>query len=87
MANFYTDNDDIQFLFRHMDLAQLAALNEEGFKFAQDFDHAPANGEEAIENYDMVLNALGQLCAEFIAPRAEGVDREGAGRISRRPGP
>jgi 3-(methylthio)propanoyl-CoA dehydrogenase len=77
MANFYTDNDDIQFLFRHMDLAQLAGLNEEGFRFAQDFDHAPANGKEAIENYDMVLNALGQLCADFIAPRAEGVDREG----------
>jgi len=77
MANFYTDNDDIQFLFRHMDLAQLAALNEEGFKYAQDFDHAPATGAEAVENYDMVLNALGQLCAEFIAPRAETVDREG----------
>lgn len=77
MANFYTDNDDIQFLFRHMDLAQLAALNEEDFKFAQDFDHAPATGAEAVENYDMVLNALGQLCGDFIAPRAEAVDREG----------
>ena len=77
MANFYTDNDDIQFLFRHMDLAELAALNEEGFRFAQDFDHAPATGKEAVENYDMVLRALGQLCGEFIAPRAEAVDRTG----------
>jgi len=77
MANFYTDNDDIQFLFRHMDLASLAALTEEDFRFAQDFDHAPATGKEAVENYDMVLKALGQLCGEFIAPRAEAVDRAG----------
>ncbi|MHC4541613.1 MAG: acyl-CoA dehydrogenase family protein, partial [Planctomycetota bacterium] len=32
---------------------------------------------EAIQNYEMVLDSLGELCGEFIAPRAEGVDREG----------
>ena len=31
MANFYTDNDDIQFLFRHLDLAEVARLMPEGF--------------------------------------------------------
>ena len=77
MANFYRDNDDIRFLFRHMDLAALAEVCEEGFKFAGQFDHAPADAAEAIRNYEMVLDSLGQLCAEFIAPRAEGVDREG----------
>jgi alkylation response protein AidB-like acyl-CoA dehydrogenase len=77
MANFYRDNNDIQFLFRHMDLGALAEICEEGFKFAREFDHAPADAAEAIRNYDMVLDSLGQLCAEFIAPRAEGVDREG----------
>ncbi|MEJ2701771.1 MAG: acyl-CoA dehydrogenase family protein [Sedimentisphaerales bacterium] len=77
MANFYRDNYDIQFLFRHIDLAASAAVCEEGFKFAGEFDHAPANAEEAIQNYEMVLDSLGQLCAEFIAPRAEDVDRQG----------
>ncbi len=77
MANFYKDNDDIRFLFRHADLSTLAEVCEEGFKFAGQFDHAPANAAEAIRNYEMVLDSLGQLCAEFIAPRAEGVDREG----------
>ena len=77
MANFYTDNDDIQFLFRHIDSRKLAALCEENFKFAKEFDYAPADADEAVRNYDMVLNSLGQLSAEFIAPRAEQVDKDG----------
>jgi alkylation response protein AidB-like acyl-CoA dehydrogenase len=77
MANFYRDNDDIQFLFRHMNLREAAEICEEGFKFAGEFDYAPADATEAIRNYEMVLDSLGQLCAEFIAPRAESVDREG----------
>lgn len=77
MANFYRDNDDIQFLFRHIDLDKLAELVEEGFKFANEFDYAPTDAVEAIKNYDMVLDSLGQLSGDFIAPRAEGVDREG----------
>src|SRR4030042_1108935 len=55
----------------------MANFCEEGFRFAGEFDHAPADAKEAIQNYEMVLDSLGQLCAEFIAPRAEGVDREG----------
>jgi alkylation response protein AidB-like acyl-CoA dehydrogenase len=77
MPNFYTDNDDIQFLFKHINLGALAELTEENFKFASQFDYAPADADEAVRNYDMVLNSLGQLSAEFIAPRAESVDREG----------
>ncbi len=77
MANFYTDNDDIRFLFRHIDLGALASLCEENFRFSRDFDVAPADAAEAIRNYEMVLTSMGQLCGDFIAPRAEGVDREG----------
>ena len=77
MANFYTDNDDIRFLFRHLNLGQLAQAFEEGFRFAGQFDYAPVDEPEAVRNYEMVLEALGELCADFIAPRAEGVDREG----------
>ncbi len=77
MANFYRDNDDIQFLFRRADLGKLAGICEEDFKFSSEFEYSPANAEEAAQNYDMVLDSLGQLSAEFIAPRAEDVDREG----------
>ena len=77
MSNFYKDNSDIQFLFKHMDLELLARICEEDFKFAGQFDSAPANAQEAVKNYDMVLDSLGQLSGDFIAPRAEDVDRQG----------
>jgi len=77
MANFYTDNNDIQFLFKHIDVGKLAELCEDDFKFSKEFDYAPADADEAVQNYDMVLNSLGQLSGEFIAPRAEDVDKEG----------
>jgi alkylation response protein AidB-like acyl-CoA dehydrogenase len=77
MANFYKDNSDIQFLLQHIDLRKLAAICEENFKFAAEFDYAPASDEEAVQNYDMVLDSLGELAADFIAPRAGQVDKEG----------
>ncbi|MGA2915035.1 MAG: acyl-CoA dehydrogenase family protein [Sedimentisphaerales bacterium] len=78
MANFYKDNDDIQFLFRHLDIGSIAEIMEEGFKFAKEFDYAPANAAEAITNYDLVLESLGQLSGDFIAPRSEDIDRQGS---------
>jgi len=78
MANFYTDNDDIKFLFKHFDAKLLAEQLEEGFRFAKEFDSAPANADEALVNYEMVLKSIGQLSGDFIAPRAEDVDRQGS---------
>ena len=77
MANFYTDNDDIQFLFRHLDPGKLAQVVEENFRFSAEFDYAPGCADESIQNYDIVLDSVGQLSADFIAPRAEDIDREG----------
>ncbi len=78
MANFYRDNDDIQFLFRQIDIGSIAGIMEEGFKFAKEFDYAPADTAEAMENYDLVLESLGQLSGDFVAPRSEDVDRQGS---------
>ena len=65
MANFYKDNEDIQFLFKHLDLGKLADLQEEGFRFAKEFDHAPATAAEAMQNYEMVIDSIGQLERRF----------------------
>jgi len=77
MANFFTDNEDIQFLFRHMDLARIAAIMEEDFRFATEFDFAPADPADAIDNYERILTSLGEICAERIAPTAEETDLVG----------
>ena len=83
MANFYLDNDDIKFLFKHIDMNQVTSLQEEGFKFSKDFDYAPTDTVEAVKNYEMVLESLGELSADFVAPRAEDVDRQGKIRLSK----
>jgi alkylation response protein AidB-like acyl-CoA dehydrogenase len=77
MTNFYRDNDDIQFLFKHIDLGRLADQMEEGFGFADEYDWAPATIAEAVQNYDLVLDSVGQLSGDFIAPRSEDIDRQG----------
>jgi 3-(methylthio)propanoyl-CoA dehydrogenase len=77
MANFYKDNDDIQFLMEHIDLGSLANYLEEGFRFHDEFDFAPADAQEAAVNYKLVLDAVGGLSGDFIAPRSEDIDRQG----------
>lgn len=77
MANFYTDNEDIQFVLNSMDLGELADLMEGDYSNADKFDFAPATPEEAAENYKLVLESLGELCGDFVAPRSEAMDHEG----------
>ncbi len=77
MANFYTDNEDIQFLFEHMDIARTAELMEDGYRFTEEYDYAPADAAEAADNYDRILKAVGQVSAEQIAPTAEESDLVG----------
>jgi alkylation response protein AidB-like acyl-CoA dehydrogenase len=91
MANFYTDNEDIQFLFRHMDLARLAALSEENFRFAKEFDFAPADAADAIDNYRRILTTIGEIIGERVALTAADSDTVGNklgadGRVTYAPG-
>ncbi len=77
MSNFYTDNDDIRFLFRHFDLKRLAEIMEGDFSASGTYDWAPGSAEEAVDNYDHILEIVGQVSGEYIAPRAEAVDLAG----------
>ncbi len=78
MANFFLDNQDIQFLFEHIDIRELANVQEDDF---DDLDtrpeYAPRDVDEAVDNYRRTLEIVGQISAEVIAPNAEEVDAEG----------
>lgn len=76
MANFFLDNDDIRFLFRHMDLKEVARIQEYDTRNG-DADWVPLDAEDAVDDYWRVLTIVGQVAAETIAPNAEDVDREG----------
>ena len=77
MANFFTDNEDIQFLFDHFDLARLAEIMEDGFSYHDEFDHAPVDAADAVDNYRRIMEMLGELAADYIAPTAEHTDLVG----------
>jgi alkylation response protein AidB-like acyl-CoA dehydrogenase len=79
VANFFLDNEDIQFLFHHIDLAELARLQEDNFAHAADdpSGYAPLDAADAIDNYRRALEIVGEVAAEVVAPNAEQVDREG----------
>ena len=79
MANYFLDNEDIQFLFNHIDVAALANLQEDDFAHRGDdgSGFAPRDAADAVDNYRRVLEVVGEIAAEMVAPNAEQIDIEG----------
>ncbi len=77
MANFFEDNEDIQFLFNHMDLKRLATLSEQEFRFHEEFEHAPVDADDACDNYRRILGVVGEIAGDHVAPTAEATDTIG----------
>jgi len=77
MANFYTDNPEIKFYLSHPMMKRIVELKERNYADKDSFDYAPQSFEDAIDNYDRVLELAGDICANVIAPNAEAVDAEG----------
>lgn len=91
MGNFYKDNKDIENVIDFLDLSEVAALLEEDFKYAEEYDFAPKDAEEAIDNYKRAISLCGEIMADRIAPLAEETDRVGNtlnedGSVTRAPG-
>lgn len=78
MPNFFTDNQDLMFQFEHLDLREIVAITENDYKEAEQYNYAPVNYEDAKDNYRKVLEIIGDIAGNFIAPRAAEVDEEGA---------
>ncbi len=77
MANFYTDNQDIQFLLReYFDIKDIAAIQERETPNG-DADYAPRDLDDAIDSYNRVLTIVGELAGDVLAVNAETVDLEG----------
>jgi alkylation response protein AidB-like acyl-CoA dehydrogenase len=76
VANFFLDNQDIQFLFDSLDLKELARIQELDSENG-DCDYTPVDEDDAVDNYRRILEIAGQLAADTIAPNAADVDRDG----------
>lgn len=90
MPNFFTDNADMKFRLENIELDEVIRLKENDFADAGEHDYAPGNVEDAVDGYKRVLELVGGISAEYIAPRAEDVDRIGAqcedGKVTYAPG-
>ncbi|MFV0391477.1 MAG: acyl-CoA dehydrogenase family protein [Paludibacteraceae bacterium] len=82
--NFYTDNPALKFQLSHPLMQKIVTLRERNFADKDKFDFAPQDFEDAIDNYDKVLEIIGEISGETIAANAESVDKEGPQVISSR---
>lgn len=77
MANFYTDNPDLKHHLTHPLMEKIVALKERNYTDAEKFDYAPLDYADAQDSYDKVLEIVGEICGDIIAPNAEDVDHQG----------
>ncbi|MBQ3634537.1 MAG: acyl-CoA dehydrogenase family protein [Bacteroidales bacterium] len=77
MANFFTDTPELKYHLSHPLMKRIVELKERDFADKDKYDYAPQNFEDAMDNYERVLEIVGEICGEIIAPNAEGVDHEG----------
>lgn len=78
MPNFFTENKDILFQFEKLDLQEITDIMEDGYKDVNEYDYAPHDYQDAKDNYRKVLEIVGDIAANIIAPNAADVDLEGA---------
>ena len=77
MANYYNDNKALKLHLQHPLMEIIVALKERDYADAEKFDYAPVDFADAMDNYDRVLEIVGELCGTTIADNAESVDHEG----------
>lgn len=77
MANFYTDNKALRYHLNHPLMKEIVALRERNYTQCEKFDYAPLDFDDAMDSYERVLEIIGEICGDIIAPNAKDVDLEG----------
>ncbi|MFO7922566.1 MAG: Acyl-CoA dehydrogenase C-terminal domain-containing protein [Bacteroidales bacterium] len=82
MANYYSDNKDLKFHLGHPLMKRIVQLKERDFADKDSYDYAFMDFEDAMDSYDKVLDIVGDICGNIIAPNAESVDAEGPALVN-----
>ena len=77
MSNFFTDNADLLFTLDNLEIQEAMRLIEKDYTEAQKYDTAPESFEDALDSFHRILDVIGDVAGERIAPRARQVDEEG----------
>lgn len=75
--NYYSDYPELRFHLSHPLMKRIVELKENGYKDKANHAEAPSDYDDAIENYDMVMEIAGDVAANIIEPNSESVDMEG----------
>jgi 3-(methylthio)propanoyl-CoA dehydrogenase len=74
MANYFRDNDDLQYYFeKGIDWESIAKITEFDYRAKDGF----ADAAEAVEFYREVATMIGEFVAEEVAPVAAAIDAKG----------
>ncbi|OPZ01514.1 MAG: Acyl-CoA dehydrogenase [Bacteroidetes bacterium ADurb.BinA395] len=82
--NFYNDNPALKFQLSHPLMQKIVTLKERNFADKDKYDYASRDFEDAIDNYEKILEIIGEICGEVIAPNAEEVDHTGPQVVNNR---
>ncbi|MDR0973366.1 MAG: acyl-CoA dehydrogenase family protein [Prevotellaceae bacterium] len=77
MANFYIDTPELKHHLTHPMMQRIVELKERNYADKDQFNYAPVDFEDAMDSYNKVLEIVGEICGEIIAPNAESVDHDG----------
>ena len=77
MANFYIDTPELKHHLNHPLMKRIVDLKERNYADRENYEYAPVDFEDAMDSYDKVLEIVGEICGDIIAPNAESVDHEG----------
>ena len=84
MANFYLDNPSLKHHLQHPLMKRIVELKERNYTDAEKYDYAPVDFEDAMDSYEKVMEIVGEICGEIIAPNAEEVDAIGPKVVNNR---
>ena len=84
MANYYTDHPELEFHLHHPLMKRIVELKERNFADKDSFEDAPVDYNDAIDNYNHLLEIMGDITANIMEPNSESVDLEGPHLVDRR---
>ena len=84
MANYYTDHPELEFHLHHPLMKRIVELKERNFADKDTFENAPVDYNDAIDNYNHLLEIMGDITANIMEPNSESVDLEGPHLVDKR---
>lgn len=84
MANYYTDHPELEFHLHHPLMKRIVELKERNFADKDTFEDAPVDYNDAIDNYNHLLEIMGDITANIMEPNSESVDLEGPHFVDKR---